>query len=122
EDRKRMLRVVFFQRKLRVLNKLDGLGARLLNLRITSALERPCGRIDSGDTALWLRSSKALSSSSALPAVLFSQSGFGGAATARSMPLNKRPSASRMCSAVSPTDQRSRPGFQFHCASLTFST
>ena len=29
EDRKRMLRVVFFQRKLRVLNKLDGLGARL---------------------------------------------------------------------------------------------
>src|SRR5262245_16290575 len=29
EDRKRMLRVVFFQRELRVLNKLDGLGARL---------------------------------------------------------------------------------------------
>src|SRR5215475_7607182 len=60
-----------------------------LNLRITSALERPCGRIDSGDTALWLRSSKALSSSSALPAVLFSQSGFCGAAIARSMALNK---------------------------------
>src|SRR5215472_11750645 len=32
-----------------------------LNLRITSALERPCGRIDLGDAALWLRSSKALS-------------------------------------------------------------
>src|SRR5215472_13304446 len=63
-----------------------------------------------------------LSSSSALPAVLFSESGFGGAATARSMALNKRPSASKMCSAVSPTDQRSCPGFQFHCASLTFST
>jgi len=26
-----------------------------LNLRITLAFERPCGRIDSGDTALWLR-------------------------------------------------------------------
>ena len=37
------------------------------------------------------------------------------------MALKKRPSASKMCSAVSPTDQRSGPGFQFHCASLTFS-
>ena len=44
EDRKRMLRIVFFQRKLRVLNKPDGLGARFFE---------PANHLGLGETSLF---------------------------------------------------------------------
>jgi hypothetical protein len=111
EDRERMLRSVLFERDLGFLGELPRLGAPdLVSLDHFLVSEFSMRHNRLGRLCFVAAIDHRLFKKLGFAAGLASQSGFGGAATARCTPAKSPASARTICSAVSPTDQRSGPG------------